>query len=316
MTLPPFADECLRGIGQVVFCNSAKSGGVILAAMTAGDPLLGALGALGAVTATATARAGGFDRGAVADGLFGYNGALVGCALSAFLGADAAVTAGCTALGAAATVPLASVLKRAVAPVPQWTLAFNAVTLGALAFARPLIGAPDAPAVATDTAAIGNLLDWAAAPLVSVSQIFVVEDPLAGALMLAGMALYSPQCALYTIAGANVGIFTGYMAGAPEVELTAGLYGFNSALSALAVGVFFKPNAAAGVLALTSAGAAAVLFGATKGAMASAFGLPVLTLPFCAMASLCYLAPRLGASALELAAEPHSPEENAKELKK
>ena len=73
--LPPFADECLRGIGQVVFCNSAKSGGVILAAMTAGDPLLGALGALGAVTATATARVCGSDRSAIADGLFGYNGA-------------------------------------------------------------------------------------------------------------------------------------------------------------------------------------------------------------------------------------------------
>ena len=45
--LPPFLDESLRGVGQVVFCNDPRSGAVMLAALLYGDVWLGAMGARG-----------------------------------------------------------------------------------------------------------------------------------------------------------------------------------------------------------------------------------------------------------------------------
>ena len=82
----PFADAALRGVGQVVFCNSPVSGGAMLAALAMGDPWLAALASVGVSSATASARLTGQDASMISAGLAGYNGCLVGCAFSVFLG--------------------------------------------------------------------------------------------------------------------------------------------------------------------------------------------------------------------------------------
>ena len=127
--LPPFLDETLRGVGQVVFCNSPLSGGLILAGLAYGDLACGTavapLAALGATTATAVAKAPGalgLDDGFVGAGLAGYNGCLVGCAFAVFLGpvADAPLTiAAATVAGSAAATALSASLRAAVTSVPQ-----------------------------------------------------------------------------------------------------------------------------------------------------------------------------------------------------
>ena len=73
--------------------------------------------------------------------------------------------------GAALTVPATQLFGPACAPVPQWTWAFNATTLAFLLCVKPLAGA----AAADPSVAIG-LGGWLCAPLVGVSQIFVVGD--------------------------------------------------------------------------------------------------------------------------------------------
>ena len=56
--------------------------------------------------------------------------------------------------------------------------------------------------------------------------------------------------------------------------------------------------------------ATAALFGGLNIALASAFGVPALTLPFCAVAAVAHLLPQ-SVPALVLAAAPHSPERNS-----
>ena len=51
-----FVEQCLRGVGQVVFCNSSVSGAMILSGLTLGDPYLGGMAALGTISATAAAK--------------------------------------------------------------------------------------------------------------------------------------------------------------------------------------------------------------------------------------------------------------------
>ena len=307
--LPPFLEESLQGVGQVIFLGSPTCGALILASLGYADPSLGAFAALGTLTATATARLTGVDSGTISAGLMGYNGCLVGCAFSVFLGQPAwdPMTAAATVVGAAATVPIASALGKlcGTISVPHFTLAFNAATLTALVLVRPLAGA-----AAADPNGTISAMEWALAPLVGISQIFVVNDALSGAMILGAIGLYSPAAAAHTLAGSCVGVGTALACGAPAADIGAGLWGFNPALTALAVSVFFVPNASSYALATGGACATSLIFGGVKGTMAGVAGVPALTLPFCAAAIGCHLLGQSGAMGLALAASPHSPERN------
>ena len=222
--LPQPVDEALRGVGQVVFCNSAGSGALILAGLGVGDPYLAAMAAVGATSATAAAKLGGLD---ASSGLCGYNGTLVGCAFAVFLGTSAPVTLAATVAGAAAT-PFVS---RAIAPLcgsaPQFTLAFNAVALSALALVRPLAAKTAEASPDVVAAAATGVTDLLLAPLTGVGQIFLVESPLSGALLLGAIGVYSPMCALATLSGSSIGAAVGAIVDAPAADIAAGLWGYN-----------------------------------------------------------------------------------------
>ena len=277
------ATQSIKGVGQVIFLDKPAQGNVVLAGLAYGDPALAVLAAVGGASATGAARLLGVDRGSVDAGLCSYNGVLVGCAFAAFLpGAVAPLAA--TAAGAAATAPLSAVLKRACGATPQFTLAFNAVALSALAYTKPF-AVPPPPA----DAAIG-FADVAATPLVGLSQIFVVDSPVTGAAIAVALAQADTSYATHAINGSVVGSVVGLAMGADPHEVVHGLWGFNSALTALSVAVFFEPSRASYALAGAGAASTAVLFGGLKTAL-GAFAVPALTLPFCAAAATCYALP-------------------------
>lgn len=294
----------LRGVGQVLFCNSAATGGGLLFALSLADPLLALYASMGTAVAHAVSAGARLDSSARADGLASYNGCLVGCAFSVFLPMAGVGPMGvplATAVGAAASPFVAAVLGPSMGRVPQWTLAFNAVALCALLHARPLVGAT-APAPAT-------AWELASAPLRGVSQIFVADSATCGAAVLAVVAAtYSPACAGALLVGSATGSAVGALVGADSAEIAHGLWGFNPALTSLAVAVFFTPTRQSAALAVGGAAATAVAFGAAK-AVCGSFAAPALTVPFCAVATMCYLlAGRM--PGLALAAAPHSPERN------
>ena len=225
--------------------------------------------------------------------------------------------------------------------MPQWTFAFNFVTLTALLRVQPLLapsssavtsassldGASTAAAVlgtaaaadpsATTTTAVGTLL---LSPLTGLSQIFVVESALTGAGIVAAIASYSPALAAHAVAGSVTGSLVGGLflgSSAAPSEIAAGLWGFNSALTSMGVGVFFVPTIQSTVLSIAGAAATAAVFGALQPVF-GALGSPCLTLPFCLTMSACWA---LGSSSstaasaqlvpgLVFASNPHSPEKN------
>lgn len=320
--LASFSKSCLRGVGQVTFINSPKSGLVFLGGLAIGDPYLAALAAAGTVSATGAAMGAGLDKTALSDGLWGYNGCLVGCATAVFISplpetlqsplAVEAAMFGITAtlVGAAATPFVAAALKPAMCSVPQWTLAFNLVTLTALLRTRPFADSPTAgPSLPVDSLSPDQLLGLVMnAPFKGVSQIFVVESTLTGTALLGGIALYSPRLAAHALLGSSVGAVTGLAIGADAGEIAMGLWGFNSALTSLGVGVFFVNTPQAVALSAGGAAATAALFGALKVVLGS-WAAPCLTLHFCITMSGCYLL-RNAAPGLVLARNPHSPEKN------
>ncbi|GAX24584.1 solute carrier family 14 [Fistulifera solaris] len=299
-------NKSLLGVGQVIFLNNPQSGMILLGALAYGNPFLASMAAYGTLVSTSTAHFAGLDRDKLQAGLYGYNGCLVGCASAVFV--DSTILA--TTAGALLCPFVGVALDKGVRTTPQWTLAFNAVTLSILLRTKPLqvTSSIEGDTTVVETASV-SVMKLLSGPLKGISQIFVVESSLSGLAILGGIALYSPLLAAHAIMGSTVGTLTGAVLSAPSSELAMGLWGFNSALTSMAIGVFFVPNRESTVLSVGGAAATAVLFGAMKTVMGDALGAPALTLPFCATATGCYwLAGNV--PGLLLAKDPHSPEKN------
>lgn len=317
-----FMDTSFRGVGQVLFLNSKTSGLTILGGLVIGDPYLAFLATTGTLTATAMAQTSQLDKSALHDGLWSYNGCLIGCATAVFLHpmvsslsspstfstAEFVTTfmTGTTAtmIGAGITPFVAAALKPACGSVPQFTLAFNMVALSTLLQTRPLL--ETSAAAGTATTFWDTCLE---APLHGISQIFVVESMATGAIILGGIAMYSRGLALHTLVGSSAGAITGALLfGADLQSIGMGLWGYNSALTSLGVGVFFVHSPHTMALSVGGAAVTAGIFGAMSSVF-GAYGSPCLTLPFCLAMSGCYLL-RDAIPGLVLAKSPHSPEKN------
>jgi urea transporter len=298
-----FIEYCLRGVGQVVFMNSPITGLFIVVAAWIYDPWFGFGGTVGVVASTLAAHVLGFDRDAIRAGLFGFNGVLVGLALSLFLSPtwDPLVIVWMIVLSAVSTV-LMGVLAAVFGGswgVPPFTLAFNTTTLlflitglhvangrlgVGIAPATPVSGGaevqtallPNADAAGgTDVAGIAN------AVFRGIGQLFFLNSILSGVLIIVGILFCSRIAAIFALVGSIVGMLTGLALGADGVAIYNGLWGFNSFDAALAIaGVFYVLTWRTALLGVACAAFTALLFGAIA-AVFTPWGLPALTLPFC-----------------------------------
>ena len=329
-------------MGQVIFLGSPASGAVLYTSLAFGDPKLSLFAALGTITANATSKMLGLDKSMYNTGLWGYNGALIGCAASVF--GPAAyypyTTLLTTVLGAAATPIVCAALKSTVhTSSPQWTWSFNIVALSSLLIQQHKLLQPAASSIVTTettttmtTSGFDNIQTYIStihdvgtahlttyidpillSPLTGISQIFVVNSPFTGLGIVACTALYSPMLAVHALGGASMGCLVGYYAssgGADMTAITDGLWGYNSALASMAVGVFYVNAASTIVLSAVSAAGAAALFGLLGPIFDTYGGVPCLTVPFCTVASATYILGKGGIPGLKHAKDPHSPEKN------
>lgn len=281
LTLPAPAAAGLLGYAQVIFSDHPGVGALLLLA-TALSPRVGLSGLAALLLGQALARLLALGDAALARGRYGYNPLLAGLAVGAFFEPGAGTVA-LLALAVAAVVFLEAALESALGGVfalPLLSLPSVLVTWLAVA-AAPFIGivARTPPALLPEAAP-----DWlpplAGLYLRSLGAIFFSPSLAAGALVLAGLVLFSRIATLLTLLGFGVaaalatGVFTLASDGALLVLCA------NAMLTAVALGgIWFVAQPAALLLA---AGAALLTTLATVGATAllRPFGLPVLLLPF------------------------------------
>ncbi|NXH02711.1 UT2 protein, partial [Loxia leucoptera] len=291
-------DWVLRGISQVMFVNNPLTGLAILSGLLLQNPWWTLTGCVGTVVSTLTALILGQDRSAIAAGLYGYNGVLVGLLMAVF-SADgdynwwlllpvALVSMTCPIF----TSALSAVFSKWDLPV--LTLPFNmALTLYLAAtgphnlfFPTPVIR----PATATPN------ITWADAEItrllqsipVGVGQVYGCDNPWTGGIFLIGLFISSPLICVHTMIGSAVGMLAGLSLATPFNQIYSGLWGYNSCLACAAIGGMF--------LALTwqthLLAMACALFSAYLGAavthMLSVFGVPPGTWPFC-LSALTFL---------------------------
>jgi urea transporter len=328
--LARFAEWVLRGVGQVVFQNNPLSGAVILAAILFNSWIYFAMCLLGVVVSTATAMAFRADRGLISSGLFGFNGALVALALIAFTSADFRSGAVPSAhmlvyvvFAAAMTSVVFSALSRLLQPYKVAALTMPFVLVGwlflfaVLKFAN-IDGGPLTKPVSPDdyqTTTEYVLPTWYMGIGNAIGQIFFQDNWITGYLMVLGIAVNSRIAAAMALFGAAFAALVAVIFGGPEGAIRDGLFGYNAALTAIALGGFFLALTWSGFLYTAFGVVLSVWLWASVAIFLSPIDMPVLTSTFVLVTWLMLLgAPGFKSLILVPPDEATTPEDNRKRL--
>jgi urea transporter len=287
-----FLNYNLRGIGQAIFVNNPISGLLILIALFIQSSWVGTMSIAGVMASTLAAIALNLDRTSLRNGIFGYNGILVGAALANFGASGNGAWNPCWIV---ATILFSALTSLIMKTFGLWflrkvncsplTLPFVMTTLLFLAIAvwipQPLfttLGTSPSPPPSLE--AINGWRVLASLPT-GFGQVFLMDKFVSGLLVLVAVAWHSPTGAVVGVLGGVCSTLAALMIGVHADTIYAGLWSYNGVLTAMAIaGVFFTPNLhnllAGSFLAIVS-----TLLSNAFGNSFTLLRLPILTLPFC-----------------------------------
>ena len=302
-----FPRTTLRGVGQVMFQDNMWTGllflcGIFWGAYQEGFPLV-AWGALAGVLSSTLA--GYFlklpdQKGA--QGLWGFNGALVGCAFPTFLGATVWMWIGlilCAALSTVAKSGMDNILGRW--KISSFTFPFVATTWIFLLSARVFsgfppvdMGSPEFPhLVEGSTAYVGVIehfqnehVSLAFGDLVlywlrGISQVFLIKSWVCGIFFLAALAVNSWRACLWAAISSALSLFVSIIWQGPGPDIANGLYGFSAVLTGIALGATFCNFSWKAAIWCACGIIATVFVQAAMNVFFTPMGFPTLTGPFC-----------------------------------
>lgn len=287
-----FINYSLRGVGQVVFINNPLSGLLILLALFISSPWIGLMSLVAVVSSTVTAIALKLDRDTIRSGIYGYNGVLVGAALATF---GLSGNGGWNWWWGIAVIIFSALTTVIMKTFGNWwfstfkcpplTLPFNIATLLFLGlvmlFPQSLFQLGETAIAETPTVPIEVTRLLASLPI-GFGQVFLAHKLIAGSLILLAVAICTPFGAVVGLVGAALGVVAGLIFTIAPEDLYAGLWGYNSILSAMAIGgIFYAPNLRSLFLSAGCAFGTALAVPVLGTILTKPFGLPVLTLPFC-----------------------------------
>ncbi len=303
-----FVDWVLRGIGQVVFQNNPISGAVILAAIFYNSWIYGIACLFGTIISTLTAMWLKADRGLIKDGLFGFNGALIAVALVAYTSPNFA-TGNIPnahlwlyiAISAAFTSVLVPTFSALLGPhkVPGLTMPFVAsgwLFLAALLqFTTIDVSSaikPTSPADFTGPRPDYTWSTWFYGITHGIAEIFFQDNWMSGVLILVGIAINTRIGALMALMGSTVAVAMAVFYGAHDAAIQDGLFGYNAALTALALGGLFLVLNVPGMLYALLGVIITARVWASIGIFLDPTGMPVLTSAFVLITWFMLLAQR------------------------
>ena len=324
-----FVDWVLRGIGQVVFQNNPISGAVILAAIFYNSWIYGTVCLLGTIIGTLTALWLKADRGMIKDGLFGFNGALIPIALVAYTSQN--FTTGNVpnahlwiyiVLCAAFTSVMVPAFGALLGPhkVPGLTMPFVLATwffLGALLqFTTIDVSTalkPTSPSDFTGPRPDYTLDTWFLGITNGIAEIFFQDNWLSGIIILIGIAINTRIGAAMALMGSALAVVIAVFYGAHDEAIRDGLFGYNAALTALALGGLFYVLNLPGFIYTVIGVLVTARVWASLGIFLEPSGMPVLTSAFVFVTWLMLLAKNGFPALIPVApADATTPEENLK----
>jgi len=322
-----FVDWVLRGIGQVVFQNNPISGAVILAGIFYNSWIYGTVCLFGTIVSTVTALFFRADKGMIKDGLFGFNGALIAIALVAYTSPN--FTTGnlpnvylvlYIVLCAAFTTVIMPAFGALLGPhkVPGLTMPFVLATwffLGALLQFSTIDVSnalkPTSPSDFSGPRPEYTWITWFHGITMGIGEIFFQDNWVTGIVILIGIAVNTRIGALMALIGSTLAVGVGVLYGAHDATIRDGLFGYNAALTAMALGGTFLVLNIPGFIYTVIGVIVSARVWASLGIFLEPSGMPVLTSAFVFVTWLMLLA-RNGFSSLILVApaDATTPEDN------
>ncbi|MDE6391873.1 MAG: urea transporter [Muribaculaceae bacterium] len=288
-----FPRTCLRGIGQVMFQDSMWTGLLFLAGIIWGAYEEGfGVVAWGVVVGTVVSTLTGYilqlpDQNG-ANGLWGFNGCLVGAAFPTFMGDTVWMWIAlilCSAFSTWVRTGMDNVLGRW--KMSSFTFPFVLSTyfflLASRLFANmppEFMGSPELPVGDGGTLAAGFgdlVVYW----LKGISQVFLINSWVTGLFFLAGLAVSSIRAAAWAAISSAVALLVVIVWKGPAHDIADGLYGFSAVLTGIALGATYCNNSWKTWIWTLLGVVMTVFIQAAMNAFFSPMGLPTLTGPFC-----------------------------------
>lgn len=295
-----FPRTTLRGVGQVMFQDNMWTGLLFLCGIFWGAYMEGfhlvAWGCLvGVLASTLTGYILALPDQKGAQGLWGFNGALVGCAFPTFLGETWAMWIAlvlCAAMSTWVRSGLDNIMGKW--GVSSLTFPFVISTYVFLLAARYFYGMPPTNMSNPEMLTLlqpeqviqhqeikmhfGDLvIYW----LRGISQVFLIKSWVTGIFFLAALAVSSVRAAIWAAIASALSLFIALCWGGPGEAISDGLYGFSAVLTGIALGATFCNFSWRSAIWCVLGIVATVFVQAAMNAFFSPMGLPTLTGPFC-----------------------------------
>lgn len=221
-----------RGIGQVMFQNNAFSGLLMLIGIFLNLWEMGILALSGNIISTLTAYFSGYGRDDIKNGLYGFNGTLVGIAVGVFMELS---------IGSLLLMAVASCISTWISrlfnlqrPLPGFTAPFILSIWGLLGFYAWIM-----PGVLLVSDAVNDTtqrINYFQTLSFSIGQVMFQGNIWTGLFFLVGILVNSRTAAFYTVIGTLLPIPLAILLGIDADTLNMGLMGYNGVLCAIALG--------------------------------------------------------------------------------
>lgn len=297
-----FPRTCLRGIGQVMFQDNMWTGllftiGIFWGAYAEGFPAVAWGLVVGALVSTLTGYILQLPDKNGAQGLWGFNGCLVGCAFPTFLGNTVWMWIALV-ICSAMTIWVQSGLDNVFGKwkLSAFTFPFVLSTWFFLLASRYFNGIPPeymgSPELPGD---VHNVLNFGFGDLVvywlkGIAQVFLINNWVTGIFFLAALAISSLRAAIWAAIASALALLTVIVWQGPGADIAEGLYGFSAVLTGIALGATFCNNTWKSWIWALIGIFITVFIQAAMNAFFAPMGLPTLTGPFC-VATWLFLLP-------------------------
>ena len=215
-----------RGIGQVMFQNNAFSGLLMLIGIFLNSWQMGILAVSGNIISTLTAYFSGYGRDDIKNGLYGFNGTLVGIAVGVFMELS---------IGSLLLMAVASCISTWISrlfnlqrSLPGFTAPFILSIWGLLGFCAWIM--PDVLLVSDAVNDTTQRINYFQTLSFSIGQVMFQGNIWTGLFFLVGILVNSRTAAFYTVIGTLLPIPLAILLGIDADTLNMGLMGYNGVL--------------------------------------------------------------------------------------
>ena len=268
---PSLATPYLKGIGQIMLQDNALTGILFLIGIFINSPMMAAGMVLGTVVSTLSAKLLKYDNGDIDNGLYGFNGALVGISLLVFFAPAPLVWLAIVLLSFISTFLMNQFITR---KLPAFTFPFVLLVWIALYFFHDIMPA-EAPTEESQTGLIEDEVKFNLSGFgFGFGEVIFQGSLASGLIFLIAVYLSRPIAALYGLAGAFIATLFAVLIIKNFDAVQQGWFTFNAVLVAI---TFSGDKKTDGIFVVTG-----VLLAVLIESFMMSKGLIFLTFPFIA----------------------------------